>query len=99
MPIPRRPQRIRPSRRSRLESHAGLLSPDGSIQFVTSGGAAVGNVSHLASFRPLATAVPLATPFSVPADLYPHQWAAGDPHGAWTFFVGVVTASTSFSFP
>ena len=76
-----------------VDVYVGLLSPDGSIQFVTSGGTAVGNVSHLASFRALATAVPLATPFSVPpADLSPHQWAAGDPHGIWTFFVGVVTA-------
>jgi len=76
-----------------VDVYAGLLSPDGSIQFVTSTGTALGNVTNLASFRPLATAVPLRTPFSVPVtDFYQHRWTASEPHGPWIFFVGVVTA-------
>jgi hypothetical protein len=72
-----------------------LLGPNSSIQFVTSGGTALGNVTNLASFRPLATAVPLGTPFSVDVtDLYTHQWTASEPHGPWIFFVGVVTAGS-----
>ena len=71
--------------------YVGLVRPDGSIQFFTSGGIVVGHVTDLASFRPLAVAVPLATPFTVRVpDFYTHEWTAGDPRGSYVFFVGAV---------
>jgi hypothetical protein len=76
-----------------VDVYAGLLGPNNSIQFITSTGIVAGNVTNLASFRPLATSVPLATPFSVTApNFYSHQWTGSEPRGTWVFFVGVVTA-------
>jgi len=74
--------------------YVGLLRPDNSIQFfVTSTASVLGSRFDLASFRPYATGVPLATPFSVNAPhFYTHQWAATDLHGAWVFFVLAVKA-------
>lgn len=76
-----------------VDVYAGLLSPDNSIQFVTSTGIIPGNLTNVASFRPFVTAVPLATPFSVTVpDFYSHLWTNSEPRGTWVFFVGVVTA-------
>jgi all-beta uncharacterized protein len=72
--------------------YVGILRPDGSIQFFTNAGIVLGNVANVTSFRPLAVAVPLGTPFSVNApNFYTHQWTAGDLHGGYVFFVGAVT--------
>jgi hypothetical protein len=71
--------------------YVGILRPDGSIQFFTNAGIVLGNAASVASFRPLAVAVPLATPFSVNApNFYTHQWTAGDLHGGYVFFVAAV---------
>ena len=71
--------------------YVGILRPNGSILFFTSGGTIVGNVADLTSFRPLASAVPLGTPFTVTApDFYTHQWTAGEPPRSYVFFVGAV---------
>jgi hypothetical protein len=71
--------------------YVGLLRPDGSIQFFTSLGIVLGNVASLTSFRPLATAVSLATPFSATEPgFYSHQWTAADMRGNWVFFVAAV---------
>jgi hypothetical protein len=73
--------------------YVGLLRPDNSIQFFTSTGIAVGNRNDLASFRPYATGVSLATPFSVnEPTFYTHPWTAADLHGPWVFFVLAVRA-------
>jgi hypothetical protein len=90
--------------------YVGILRPDGSIQFFTTAGIVLGNVANVASFRPLAVAVPLATPFSIDAPgFYTHQWTADDLHGGYVFFVAAVKTGTldqilglataSFSFP
>ena len=71
--------------------YVGILRPNGSIQFFTNAGIVLGNVADVTSFRPLAVAVPLGTPFSVDApSFYTHQWTAGDPHGGYVFFVAAV---------
>jgi len=71
--------------------YVGILRPDGSIQFFTNAGIVLGNVANVTSFRPLAVAVPLGTPFSVNApNFYTHQWTAGDLHGGYVFFVAAV---------
>ena len=72
--------------------YVGILRPDGSIQFFTNAGIVLGNLADVTSFRPLAVAVPLATPFSVNApNFYTHQWTAGDLHSSYVFFVAAVT--------
>ena len=71
--------------------YVGILQPDNSIQFLTSTGIVVGNVADLRSFRPIAVNVPLAAPFSVSQPtVFTHQRTAGDPHGAYVFFVAAV---------
>jgi hypothetical protein len=82
-----------PGLAGKADVYAGLLGPDNSIEFVTSAGIVTGNLSNLASFRPLATGVPLTAPLSVAVpNFYSHQWTASDPRGHWIFFVGVVNA-------
>jgi hypothetical protein len=75
--------------------YVGILRPDNSIQFFTDAGIVVGNLADLGSFRPIATAVSLATPFSVTApNFYTHQWTAGDPRGNYVFFIAAIKAGT-----
>ena len=86
---------VNQGRSDAADFYVGLLRPDGSIQFFTdtTGGSTVGNVSDLNSFRPIATGIPLVTPFSVTVpNFYSHQWTGNEPRGAWVFFVGVVKA-------
>jgi hypothetical protein len=72
---------------------AGILRPDGSIQFFTNTGIVLGALNNLASFRPLATGIPLATPFSVSQPgFYTHLWVTGDQRGTHVFFIAVLTA-------
>jgi hypothetical protein len=73
--------------------YVGIVRPDGSIQFFTTSGIVFGNLADLSSFRPIATAVALATPFSVAIpNFYSHQWANADSHGAYVFFIAAVKA-------
>ena len=73
--------------------YAGILRPDGSIQFFTDAGIVLGDVANVTPFRALALGVALGTPFSVNApNFYTHQWTAGDVHGGYVFFVTAVTS-------
>jgi photosystem II stability/assembly factor-like uncharacterized protein len=68
--------------------YAGVVRPDGSIQFVTPSGLEGGHVSDLGSFRPLAVNASMATPFSVSqSSVFTHQWTADDQRGPYVFFV------------
>lgn len=62
------------------------------IQFFTPNGPVIGTAA-LASFVPIATGVPLTTPFAskVP-NFSTHTWTASDPPGQYLFFFLVVTA-------
>ena len=73
--------------------YVGVLRPDNSILFITATGTAVGNAGNVASFRPIAVNVPLGTPFSASQPtVFTQQRAAGDPPGAYVFFVAAVKA-------
>src|SRR5262249_14939614 len=82
---------INPGLSGAADIYVGLLRPDGSIQFFTAAGSVTGSVSDLKTFRPIATGISLASPFSATApNFYSHQWAAGEMKGLYTFFVGAV---------
>jgi hypothetical protein len=73
--------------------YAGLARPDGSIEFITTGGIVVGSVTDLASFQPLATSIPLGTLFDVNVpDFYSRLRTAGDQQGTWVFFVAALSS-------
>ena len=72
--------------------YVGLLKPDGSIEFVTGGGIAFGNVADLASFRAIAVGVPLGTPFSVIVpEFFSYRWTPSDVRGGYTVFLFALT--------
>jgi hypothetical protein len=82
-----------PGRAQEADFYAGLLRPDGTIEFLTTSGSVFGSVNALNSFRPLATAVSLTTPFTVTVpNFYAHQWTGSETRGAWRFFLGVIKA-------
>ena len=76
------------------EFYVGLLLPDGSAVFFTdvtitpTSGYALGTITNFASYRPIATGIPLGPPFSanIPSFFaYPRR--TGDPTGGIAFFV------------
>ena len=80
-----------PGRPEAADFYVGIVRPDGSIQFFTSTGIVLGNVSDVSSFRPFAVGVPLGTPFSATApNFYAREWTATDMRGPYVFFVGAV---------
>jgi hypothetical protein len=73
--------------------YVGLLTPEGTIAFVTSGGFGVGTVADLTTFQPLVEDVPLDIPFAVDVpDFFVHQWTIDDQRGEFTFFMLVLSA-------
>lgn len=83
---------INPGLTGAADIYVGLLRPDGSVLFFTPA-IVVGSVTNIESFRPIATGVSLAAPFSVTVpNFYSHQWTAADPKGTYIFFVGAVRA-------
>jgi hypothetical protein len=90
--------------------YVGILRPDGSIEFLTGSGVVVGNAANPASFRPLAVNVSLSAPFTVSQpNVISRPRTAGDPPGAYVFFVASVRtggldqilslATAPYSFP
>jgi hypothetical protein len=77
--------------------YVALLLPNGTAVFFTNvtitptSGYALGSITNFATYRPIATGVPLGAPFSANLNAfltYPRQ--AGDPTGGLTFFVFAV---------
>lgn len=76
----------------------GLLAPDNSVVFFTStvitptSGFALGNFLDFASYRPIATGVPLAAPFSVNIPSFvSYTWGGGESRGGYALLLLVVT--------
>jgi hypothetical protein len=72
----------------------GILAPGGAIAFFTGpGDLALGSVDDFTSFRPIATAVSLSTPFSHDeGSFFSHTWTGGEPRGSYVFFLLAVKA-------
>jgi DNA-binding beta-propeller fold protein YncE len=71
-----------------IDLFVGNLLPNGTIVFITPGGAGFGTASNPASFLPLATALPLTAPFSAVApNFVSYQWTGAEPSGDFLFFV------------
>src|SRR5262249_47936159 len=74
----------------------GALLPDHeTIVFITGSGVAFGQLSDPPTYRPVATAVPLAVPLvlTVP-DFFVHAWTGGEPPGTYLFFLAAQDATT-----
>jgi len=83
---------INPGLTVTADFYVGILRPDGSIQFFTNAGIVLGTLNDLASFRALATGIPLGAPFSVSQPgFYTHQWVSADQRGTHVFFIAVLT--------
>jgi Concanavalin A-like lectin/glucanases superfamily len=80
--------------RGSADIYLGVLAPTGAVVFFTAGGGvAVGQVSDLGSFRPIAAGVSLAAPFSVTASpFFSYKWVGNEPHGLYVLFLAVVKA-------
>jgi peptidyl-Asp metalloendopeptidase len=86
--------------------YAALVLSDGTAVFLTglpitaTSGYAVGNVNNFASYRPIATGIPLGGPFTANLpNFFAYPRGAGDPTGgfAWVVFAvksGPITATT-----
>jgi peptidyl-Asp metalloendopeptidase len=74
--------------------YVGLLLPNGSAVFFTSvtitptSGYALGTITNFASYRPIATGIPLGAPFTanIPS-FFAYARGAGDPTGGLAFFL------------
>ena len=79
--------------------YVGLLLPDGGAVFFTSltitgtSGYALGALTNVSSYRPIATGIPLGAPFTANiASLFAYPRQPGDPTGGLAFFVLAVKA-------
>jgi hypothetical protein len=85
-----------PERSGTADIYFGLLAPDNTAVFFTdtSGGAFVsGQLLDFASYRPVATGVSLATPFSADFPSFAsYQWTGDEPRGGFALFLLVVTS-------
>ena len=74
--------------------YVGVLLPNGdTVVFFTGTGVAVGSVANPRSFEPIASGVPLVTPFggTLPS-LFNYQWTGIEPQGSYVFFFLAVKA-------
>jgi hypothetical protein len=87
--------------------YLGILRPDQTIQFFRSTGFVVASLADPASFKPVATGVPLATPFSGTApNFYTDQWTGSEAYGGYLLFFVAITpngiiglGTASYSYP
>ena len=82
-----------------VDFYLGVVLPDNNtVAFITQGGAAVafGTLSNLASYRPGATGISLATPFNVTTPpIVSYTLNGTEPVGTWTILFFAFRAGTT----
>jgi peptidyl-Asp metalloendopeptidase len=86
-------------RTGNADIYFGLLAPDNTVVFFTgtvitpTSGFALGTFLDFASYRPIATGVPLAAPFSVNIPSFvSYRWGGGEAKGGYALLLLAVTA-------
>lgn len=86
---------VSPALSGAADVYLGILGPTGSIVFFTPTGTSTGTMNNLSSFRPVITAMSLATPRSmVTPNFFSYAWTGSETRGDYILFCLTVKAGT-----